>query len=87
MEEEFRKIRELVNESIQMLGDAKKDVEDRLLMIRMLESDKQALIKMNTDLAWELHDKDVLIERLSNQRNTMKEMLENEGYFDGTLLH
>ncbi len=58
------------------------DNQDLLYRLAMLEADNKTLMDMNKELAWEIHDRDKIIDELRNLVKSQKEILVNQGYFD-----
>jgi len=58
------------------------DNQDLLYRLAMLEADNKKLMDMNKELAWEIHDRDKIIDELRNLVKSQKEILVNQGYFD-----
>lgn len=58
------------------------DNQDLLYRLAMLEADNKMLMDMNKELAWEIHDRDKIIDELRNLVKSQKEILVNQGYFD-----
>jgi hypothetical protein len=58
------------------------DNQDLLYRLAMLEADNKMLMDMNKELAWDIHDRDKIIEELRNLVKSQKEILVNQGYFD-----
>jgi len=56
--------------------------QDLLYRLAMLEADNKTLMDMNKELAWEIHDRDKIIDELRNLVKSQKEILVNQGYFD-----
>ena len=64
-----------------------KNEQDWLYEIAMLQADKKTLLDMNKELAWEIHDRDKIIDELRNLVKSQKEILVNQGYFDDVNLN
>lgn len=64
-----------------------KNEQDWLYEIAMLQADKKTLLDMNKELAWEIHDRDKIIDELRNLVKSQKEILVNQGYFDDVTLN
>lgn len=63
------------------------EYQNLLYRVTMLEADKKTLLDMNKELAWEIHDRDKIIEELRNLVKSQKEILVNQGYFDDVTLN
>ncbi len=63
------------------------DNQDLLYRLAMLEADNKTLMDMNKELAWEIHDRDKIIDELRNLVKSQKEILVNQGYFDDVNLN
>jgi len=63
------------------------DNQDLLYRLAMLEADNKTLMDMNKELAWEIHDRDKIIDELRNLVKSQKEILVNQGYFDDVTLN
>jgi len=63
------------------------DNQDLLYRLAMLEADNKMLMDMNKELAWDIHDRDKIIEELRNLVKSQKEILVNQGYFDDVTLN
>lgn len=61
--------------------------QDLLYRLAMLEADNKTLMDMNKELAWEIHDRDKIIDELRNLVKSQKEILVNQGYFDDVTLN
>lgn len=74
----------LVEENFKILYN---EYQNLLYKVTILEADKETLLNMNKEMAWDIHDKDKIIEELRNQVKTQLEILENQGYFNGVTLN
>jgi hypothetical protein len=63
------------------------DNQDLLYRLAMLEADNKMLMDLNKELAWDIHDRDKIIEELRNLVKSQKEILVNQGYFDDVTLN